>query len=99
MHRDPERLDQSCLVRRHSCGNGKEVAGGQVDQFTKKSRMLRGAEKLNVGAYVVLPAQAELAVVAVERGLEGPAVTRRQPGNIGTRSHDRSCRLMSEHHR
>ena len=61
--------------------------------------MVRVAEKAKVRAHVVLPAQTELAVVAIKRGLERSAVVRSQSGHTGACLHDPSRGLVPEHHR
>jgi hypothetical protein len=60
-----ERFSQSGFLGRHPRGNRKKVDDRQVDQFPEKARMMRVAQKPNVGAHVVVAAQAELAMIAI----------------------------------
>src|ERR1035441_8036859 len=61
--------------------------------------MVRIAQKANVRTHVVVPAQTELAVIAIEGRLERPTVARGESGDTGACLHDPSCRLVTKHHR
>jgi hypothetical protein len=64
------------LVERHPDTDREKVDYRQVDQFTKKTGMVRVAQKAKVRAHVVVAAQTKLTVVAIERRLKCPAVAR-----------------------
>src|SRR6185369_3359385 len=72
-----ERLCQSRFVARYPCGYGKEIGDRQVDKLSEEAWVVRVAQKANVRAHVVVPAQTELAVIAIKRRLKCPAVARR----------------------
>ena len=59
--------------------------------------MMRIAQKPNIRADVMMPAQAEFAVVAVEGRLERGAVAGRPAGDSSAHLHHGSGRLMAEH--
>src|SRR5206468_2843235 len=99
VQRNRQRLGESGLVKRHPDTDREKVDHRQVDQFTKKTGMVRVAQKAKVRANVVVAAQTKLTVIAIKRRLKCPAVARNEPTNASPRLHDRSCRLMSEYHR
>ena len=66
-----------------SVRDGREVGGGQVDELAKEAGMVRVGEKANVGADVVMAAQAELAVIAVEGRLKRAAIACSKTGDAG----------------
>jgi len=82
MDGDGERLGESCFGERKLAG-WEESWRRQVDKFAEKTRMVRVAEKAYVGAHVVMPAQTELAVIAVECGLKRPAVAHGESSDTG----------------
>ena len=94
-----ERLCQSRFVARYPCGYGKEIGDRQVDKLSEEAWVVRVAQKANVRAHVVVPAQTELAVIAIKRRLKCPAVARRESSDADACLHDPSCRLVSKHHR
>ncbi len=98
MQGDGERLVQSGRGRRHFRGDGKKVRDRQVDEFAEEAGMVWVREKADVGADVVVAAQTEFAVIAVERGLERAAVAGDEAGDACAGFHDDAGGLVPKHH-
>jgi len=99
VHSNCERLSQGRFAERHPVWDGKKIGGRQVDQFTEKTGEVRAAQKAKARAHIVVPAQAELAVIAIKRGLKRPAGAHGESGDTGASLHDSPRGLVPEHHR
>src|SRR3974390_226491 len=99
MQSNRQGFGESRLAERHPGGDGTKVRDRQVDQFTEETGIVRVAQKAYVCAYIVVPAQTELAVIAIKRGLKCPAVARSESSHAVAGLHYRSCGLVPEHHR
>ena len=60
--------------------------------------MARRAQKTDVGADVVAPGAAGLAVIAVQRGLQGRAISRRPARHARAHGRHRAGGLVPQHH-
>ena len=71
---------------------------GRLTNSRKKPGLPGIAQEADVGADVVMPAAAELAVIAVERGLERGAIAGLPTGYAAARLHHRAGGLVPQHH-
>jgi len=98
MHGDGKRLGEGGCIAGHARGDGQEIPGREVDELAEEAGDAGITEEANVRANVVMATEAELAVIAVERGLESAAVAGSEAGDAGASFDDDARRLMAEDH-
>jgi len=98
MHGDGKRLGEGGCIAGHARGDGQKIPGREVDELTEEAGDAGITEEANVRANVVMATEAELAVIAVERGLESAAVAGSEAGDAGASFDDDARRLMAEDH-
>ena len=81
MQRDCKRFDERRVLQAYARWQCKQIARRQIRVFAEEAWLTRIAHEPEIGADVVMPGETELAVVAVERGLQSGAIAGRPSGD------------------
>jgi len=98
VHGDRERFDDGGEIERERGRNCQQVGGRKVDEIAEETGSSGIAQEADVGADVVAAGAAELAVVAVEGGFEGRAITAGPAADAGAGLQDGARRLVTKNH-